>query len=160
MTATCNFTETVLQSIFGPSGLTLHGCTFGECVRQSVIDTATTPSSNSSTASKPLGGGVIAGLVVVGALVLVALLVLGIGLYEQKKARRGGSVNGSWDKASRVAVEWTGVSYIVPGVSGTDKWFSIPRKGSEVCDDKVILDDLSGHVKPGQIMAVLGPSGM
>ena len=157
MTATCNFTQSVLQSLFGPSGLSLQGCTFGECVRQSVIDHPGASSANSSSASKQLGGGVVAGLAVVGALALAALLLLIFGFYQQRKARRGGP--GMWEKGGGVSVEWNDVSYLVPNPNGTRNWFRGSRKGDGISDDKVILDNLSGYVKPGQLMAVLGPSG-
>jgi hypothetical protein len=144
-TATCNFTQSVLKSLFGESGLSLQGCTFGECVRQSVIDTLE-ESSDSTSTSKQLSGGVVAGLAVIGALVLVAiLLLLAFGLHQQKKARRG--VSGTHDKTDGVGVEWTDITYIL-------------SNGTRMSDDIVVLDKLSSYVKPGQFMAVLGPSGI
>ncbi|KAH9483668.1 ABC transporter G family member [Psilocybe cubensis] len=157
-TATCNFKQATLQSLFGPGGLTLNGCTFGECVRQNAIDGSSANTATDITKSKPLSGGVIAGLAVVGALILLSLLLLALGLRSQRAARRRGvSV-----ERSRASVEWTNLSYTIPGESESVK---IPifgrRKGgaTEIYTDKVILDNVTGVVKPGQMMAILGPSG-
>jgi ABC-type nitrate/sulfonate/bicarbonate transport system ATPase subunit len=159
-TGTCNFTESVLQSIFGESGLELESCTFGECVSQSVIDTSSNSTSSTSTPAKQLSGGIIAGLAVVGGLVLLALLLLVWGFASQRKARKGGLGPGQFEKSGGVGVQWTDVSYIVPGPGGMGKWFGGSRKDSGgTNDDKVVLDSLSGSVRAGEMMAILGPSG-
>ncbi|THV02339.1 ABC transporter [Dendrothele bispora CBS 962.96] len=150
--ATCHFVQGTLQQLFGSSGLTLNGCSFGECVRQNVIDTAGSNSTSAVTDQKSsLSGGVIAGLAVVGSLIFLALMFLAFGVWRQRKARL--------QEYSRlggggVAVEWKNVSYIV---AGSDTWGR--RRSKNVNDDKVILDSVSGLVLPGQMMAILGPSG-
>ncbi|KAJ7460877.1 hypothetical protein B0H11DRAFT_2057212 [Mycena galericulata] len=151
---TCSFQQATLEALFGPSGLALTGCIFGECVAQSVIDTASSNSTASSgTSGTQLSGGVIAGLAVVGSLLLIALLFLFLGLLSQRAARRA-----KLDLAhgSRVAIEWARVSYVVPGL-GSRSWFRKRESGAD--DDKVVLDVVSGRVAPGQMMAILGPSG-
>ncbi|KIK59076.1 hypothetical protein GYMLUDRAFT_44816 [Collybiopsis luxurians FD-317 M1] len=154
--ATCNFKQATIATVFGPDGLLLNGCSFGECIRQSVLDssgTNSTTTSTSSSAKSSLGGGVIAGLAVVGSLLLIAVLFLIFGWFAQRRARRSG-----YDKSAtgNVAVQWTDVSYIVPA-STNSLWRK--RSSSGFNDDKVILDSVSGYVKPGQMMAILGPSG-
>ncbi|KAJ7671003.1 ABC transporter [Mycena rosella] len=152
---TCAFKQATLQSLFGSAGLSLSGCMFGECVAQSVIDTAggNSTAASSSSKSAQLSGGVIGGLAVVGGLLLIALLFLVLGLVKQRAARRArpDAVDGS-----RVAVEWAGVMYTVSGLDGRS-WLGTRRRGAD--DDKVVLDAVSGRVSPGQMMAVLGPSG-
>jgi ABC-type multidrug transport system fused ATPase/permease subunit len=152
-TATCHFVQATLQSLFGSSGLSLSGCSFGECVRQSVIDTGGGASdSPAETESKSLGGGVIAGLAVVGTLVLLALGFLLLGFLRQRAARK----NGDRDLGgSQVAVVWSKLTYVVPSRSG-----GILRRRKHEEGDKTILDDITGRVRPGQMMAILGPSGM
>ena len=116
---------------------------------QSVIDAnSASGSSSSSDSRKSLSGGVIAGLAVVGALLLLALLYLVFGLYQQRKARR------SWGEAfgnGGVTVTWKDVSYVVPAAKSVGR-----RKSNEVIP---VLDGVSGCVEPGQMMAILGPSG-
>jgi ABC-type bacteriocin/lantibiotic exporter with double-glycine peptidase domain len=100
---------------------------------------------------------VVAGLVVVGALVLLALLLLAFGLTRQRAARRAG-----FDELSkgRVGVEWVNVSYTVPSSNGTGAWFDrLQGRRKNFNDDKVVLDSVNGHVQPGKMMAILGPSG-
>lgn len=163
--ATCSFKQSTLQSLFGSSGLSLTGCAFGECVRQTVIDNngnVPVSATEGTEGGKSLGGGVIAGLAVVGGLVLLAIIFVVLGLIKQRKARRAGygQLGGS-----RATVEWSGVSYIIAGSSGAGgalssksrKRFWTPSASN---DDKVILDAVSGSVLPGQMMAILGPSGM
>jgi hypothetical protein len=160
-TSTCNFKQATIQSVFGSSGLILNGCSFGECVRQSVIDNGGngTTSSPSSSGGKSLSGGVIAGLAVVGGLVFLALLLLLFGCIKQRAARKAhsGDVGGI-----KVNAEWNGVSYAIPT---TVNFFGMRRKGrsghsDDINDEKVVLDSVSGMVKAGQMMAILGPSGM
>jgi hypothetical protein len=164
---TCEFKQTVLQSLFGQSGLSLSSCVFGECVSQGVIDTSSDgDNSGPSNGGKQLSGGVIAGLAVVGALVGVALGLLVFGWMRQRKARR--IVLGEAGVAERsggVSVEWTDVSYMIPGMRhglfGTRIWSR--KEGAMVenglNNDMVVLDSICGRVMPGQIMAILGPSG-
>ncbi|KAJ7849337.1 hypothetical protein B0H13DRAFT_2238530 [Mycena leptocephala] len=139
-TTTCSFKQATLQSVFGADGLSLSGCQFGECVAQSVIDTAGNTNSTAAGSSGPqLSGGVIAGLAVVGALLLAALAFLVFGLVRQRAARRS---NPNLADGSRVAVEWSRVSYVVSGL-GNRSWLGTRAAGAD--DDKM--------------MAVLGPSG-
>ncbi|KAJ7272947.1 hypothetical protein C8J57DRAFT_1178602 [Mycena rebaudengoi] len=153
----CAFKQATLQSVFGSDGLKLSGCIFGECVAQNVIDT-TTDSTNTAPAtegkSTHLDGGVIGGLAAVGALVLLALLLLLFGLVKQRKARKApNTVSGG----SRVAIDWLDLSYSVKGLSGRSSLLGTRKP--EADDTKVVLDCVSGRVEPGQMMAVLGPSG-
>lgn len=157
-TAACSFKQATIASVFGSNGLTLSGCTFGECVSQAVIDMTssnTTSPDNGASHDPSLGGGVIAGLAVVGTLIGIALLVLIFGWFRQRQARRGNG--GVWEaKSGGVGLAWTDVSYFVP----PDRSASfLRRKNSSVDDAKAILDNVSGHLEPGQMMAIMGPSG-
>ena len=162
-TAKCAFKQSVLESVFGLSGLTLSGCTFGECVRQSVIDeTGSSSSSEQSSGRSSLSGGVIAGLAAVGALLLLALLLLAFGIAKQKRARKSGH-EGGIGKTGGVGVHWDNINYTVHHSSGlwaTYKSLS-PFTGTSYGEmsDRTILGGISGCVEPGQIMAILGPSG-
>ncbi|KAJ7891204.1 hypothetical protein B0H14DRAFT_3081531 [Mycena olivaceomarginata] len=150
---TCAFKQSTLQSLFGSEGLSLNGCSFGECVAQNVIDTAGgSNSTDTGGGGTQLSGGVIGGLAAVGALVLLAIVTLVFGLIGQHSARRAklNVADGS------VALEWSRVSYVVAGPGGRS-WFGSRGKGAD--DDKVVLDAVSGRVAPGQMMAILGPSG-
>jgi len=143
--------------LFGSDGLALNGCTFGECVRQNVIDGG---GGNTATAqtqtSKPLSASVIAGLAVVGGLVIFLLVLLVLGLATQRAARKSG-VEIENNKAS---IEWTDLSYTIPGSWKSNPLFGKAKgDGTTINDDKVILDSVSGNVLPGQMMAILGPSG-
>ncbi|RXW15568.1 hypothetical protein EST38_g10280 [Candolleomyces aberdarensis] len=160
-TATCYFVQSTLQSLFGSSGLGLDGCSFGECVRQSVIDTGggSSTGSEETTESSTLSGGVIAGLVVVGVIVLLALSLLAFGFWRQRAARR----NGYHDIGkARVAVSWSNLSYTVPSGSKRSAlalFRNRKKDGSGASEDKAILDNITGTVRAGQMMAILGPSG-
>jgi ABC-type multidrug transport system fused ATPase/permease subunit len=163
-TATCNFKQTVLDNVFGSSGLTLNGCSFGECVQQGVIDIGSGSTSNStqsgSSTVTSLGGGVIAGLAVVGVLIVLCLFFLFLGLMSQRAARRKGFED---DEKSKVTVEWSQLSYVIPGIGKKNAFLRAFRKvrpdPTAINDDKVILDNVNGKVRPGQMMAILGPSG-
>ena len=148
--------------MFGSNGLTLTGCVYGECVAQNVIDDVTnngTGSGGSGGKDKSLSGGVIAGLAVVGGLILLAFLVLAYGFWAQRRARKAGPKGSS--RSGGVSVEWADLSYFVPQ-SGS-AWFGSSlrnrRSRRDLSDQKVILDSVSGRVRPGEIMAVMGPSG-
>ncbi|KAJ7771519.1 hypothetical protein B0H16DRAFT_1364094 [Mycena metata] len=154
----CAFKQNTLQAVFGSNGLSLNGCIFGECVAQSLIDTNAGGNSTtdaSSTGSAPLSGGVIGGLAAVGTLVLLAVAFFLFGLVKQRSARRA---HPDVAPGSRVAVEWSRVTYVVPGQAARRTWYGARAKDAGA-DDKVILDAVSGRVAPGQMMAVLGTSG-
>lgn len=150
----------MLIGLFGGQGLSLSGCTFGECVVQGVIDAAkgntTSDGQSGGGGDTSLSSGVIAGLAVVGGLIVLVLFGLVIGIWNQRKVRKGGKVlNGTADRG-RVAVAWQDLSYTVPGASGGLS--SLLRRG-KATDDKLVLDGVSGKVEPGQMMGILGPSG-
>ncbi|KAF8638787.1 hypothetical protein AX17_001846 [Amanita inopinata Kibby_2008] len=161
-TASCNFKQTLLDNLFGSSGLVLQGCTFGECVRQSVIDSngnsSSTPAGRGGTSLSP---GVIAGLAVVGGLLFLSLLLLLWGFRMQRIAR---STSHGHKSGNQAVLEWNNVSYVVPKQIGAMAWlhnWAQCFKGNTrlVNEDKTILDSISGKVQAGQMMAVLGPSG-
>jgi hypothetical protein len=160
-TATCAFKQSIINGIFGNSGLGLAGCTFGECVSQGVIDVLSSDSSSSASSGSKgsgssLSGGVIAGLAVVGSLIALALFFLVLGCVSQRRMRRSGSGLGA---GKSVKVSWSNVGYAVQG-AGSDNLFGGLRKGKrDANDDKVILDGVGGKVDAGQMMAILGPSG-
>jgi ABC-type multidrug transport system fused ATPase/permease subunit len=158
----CYFIQSTLQSLFGASGLPLNSCEFGECVLQSVIDAAGSgiTTAASTNVSHPLSGGVIGGLVVVGFLLLLAFALGVLGYLAQRRARRARPLEP--EKTGGVSVEWSGVSYVIPGTNGGFFGRNNNKKKKEQAgynDDKAILDNLSGRVRPGQVMAILGPSG-
>ena len=157
-TATCAFRQDTIQQVFGSSGLALNGCTFGECVAQSVIDTLSgnaTSSASTSGSRSSLSSGVIAGLAVVGGLIGIALLFLALGWIAQRRARKQGT--GGLKPSGGVAVAWTDVSYFVP--TPTSGFSLRRRRRGEGDNQKVVLDNVSGRVVPGEMMAILGPSG-
>lgn len=159
-TASCNFQQSVLQNLFGSSGLSLTGCNFGECVRQGVIDSRGGTSGSSSGGGSSLSGGVIAGLAVVGAFIGLALFGFLIGWWIRKKQRRlgAGYLAEGKEQHGGFAVEWSSVTYVVPRSYGSKGW--LRRRSSEGSDDdKIILDGISGRVEPGQLLGILGPSG-
>ncbi|PIL30681.1 ATP-binding cassette transporter [Ganoderma sinense ZZ0214-1] len=158
-TATCAFKQATIQQVFGSAGLALSGCTFGECIAQNVIDTlsgnSTASSNGTSSGGSSLSGGVIAGLAVVGGLIGLALLLLGLGWLSQRRARKDGA--NALRPTGGVTVEWADVSYFVPQPT---PGFSLRRRhGSGSDNQKVVLDNVSGRVVPGEMMAILGPSG-
>jgi hypothetical protein len=83
-TISCQFLQDTISSAFGSGGLQMVSCSFGECVRQNVIDFLTsdennsTPTNTSSAFSEGthLSGGVIAGLAIVGGMALIGILLV------------------------------------------------------------------------------------
>lgn len=148
--------------MFGSAGLSLSGCTFGECVRQGVIDAGAgaSTSGGGGGGGKSLGGGVIAGLAVVGAMVALALLGFLLGWWSQRKQRRQGAGYFGEGKGQHggFAIEWSEVTYVVPGAHSSKSWLR-SRGPKDHGDAKVVLDGISGRVEPGQLLAILGPSG-
>ena len=153
--STCSFSQTLLKALFGSNGLTLSSCSFGECVRQSVIDRGSNSTTSGSTKQgNGLNSGVIAGLAVVGGLIGVALLFFLLGWLLQRKARKA-PLN-ALAKRGGYPVEWNDITYVIPRPRS---FWGHSGGGQATPDDMVILDNVSGRVDPGQMMAILGPSG-
>lgn len=158
--SSCSFGQSLLDTLFGANGLSLSPCSFGECVRQSVIDSSsnTTTSNTGTKSTNGLDVGVIAGLAVVGGLVAIALLFLILGCLSQRRARK--AVSNHLTERGGYPLEWNDITYIIPSEgAGRRSFFRTEKSGQTTTDDKVILDNVSGRVDPGQMMAILGPSG-
>lgn len=104
----------------------------------------------------------IAGLAVVGALLLLAVVGIVWGWLVQRKARAAGGsgLGGTASQAERkagVGIEWVEVGYTI---QTRKRGGLLPTRGANDFDDgKVILNGISGRVQPGEMMAILGPSG-
>ncbi|KAH9023839.1 ABC-2 type transporter-domain-containing protein [Lactarius pseudohatsudake] len=154
-TASCNFQQNLLQSVFGTTGLSLTGCNFGECVTQDVIDTSST-SSDASGNGNSLSGGVIGGLAAVGALIALALFGLFIGWWTRRKQRRLGAayIGEGKGRHGGFAVEWSDVSHVVPQAGGSGSSLRLGGAGKttliEILATKNKTGDTSGSVRfPG-----------
>lgn len=141
-------------------------CTFGECVRQYVMDEALGLLSDSNGGGDGLGRGIIAGLAVVGALLALTLAAFLLGYYRQRQARTRPLVEndeglfGGGPKRG-VGMAWNGVGYVVrqnPAiVARLLGAIGIRKKGKG--DGRVVLDNVSGRLSPGGFCCILGPSG-
>lgn len=104
----------------------------------------------------------IAGLAVLGAIILLVVLGFLWGWLVQRKAKTSGAsgLGGSASQAERkagVGVEWTEVGYTIQNRPGGGLFHK--GRSNEFDDGKVILNGISGRVRPGEMMAILGPSG-
>lgn len=178
---TCNFKQATLQSLFGAEGLALSGCTSGECVSTTVMQQYSS-GATVSAGSNGLSGGVIAGLAVVGAILLAILALLGLGYAAQRKARSGGK---RYLESQPAGLSWSNISYVLPvgkrvGLTNRlrgrrvaemaeshstnhlvshEKDAELSTQKSDAHHGKVILENLSGTLPYGGLMAILGPSG-
>lgn len=141
----CNFKASALAGLF-PNGLSLQGCSFGECVDQSVID-ASASSSGMFGSGLALSSGVIAGLAVLGAFILALLAIcLFACLGRRARRRRGGEIG-----KQGVNVEFRNIGYMARLHSG-----AVFTKSKT---EKALLHNVDGYVKKGQLLGILGPSG-
>lgn len=84
-TPNCSLKTEILRTIFGPGGINMTGCNFGECVQQSVVDM--TNKILFSEQSKGLGTSLIVGLIVVGLVLLGLVALVLFGFLQQRRAR-------------------------------------------------------------------------
>lgn len=174
-TGACGFKQKDLNGFFGANGLPLSSCKYGECVQQFVISQSEGIHA-AIISNGGLSGGVIAGLAVVGAFLLLVLAILIWGLIARSKARKRVS-DGSLEKRGGVGVSWSGVGYEVhahgrgayAAIVGWLRGFDTPRRRAKLEAEKgiapgpnggkVILQNCFGNVPAGSMLAVLGPSG-
>jgi hypothetical protein len=117
---------------------------------------------------------VIAGLAVVGAIILAIIALIIWGLVMRRKARANMRTDGVLPKSGGVGVTWSNVGYEVkPTHLGSwgkiAAWFkgsgkvSMPtgEKGENVGPNggKIVLRDVCGQLPAGGFCAILGPSG-
>lgn len=178
----CQFKQATLQSLFGTDGLGLTGCRFGECVSSSVV-TQFSGDGTADATDNSLSGGVIAGLAVVGALLLAVAGLFLLGFLSQKKARQGGRKH--LDDVQPAGLAWSEIAYDLPASRGwlfaafqaRQKRVAIPEsetarhlvsyekeaglsaRRSDGKSGKRIVDGISGSIPYGGLMAILGPSG-
>lgn len=163
-TNTCFFQQSILQTLFGSSGLSLTGCNFGECVDQSTINLLANRISpeDSSKGGTKLSIGVIIGLSVLGVVVLILLSLLIWACLNQRKARKGLIGGNSLDEKlseGGVGVKWRDVGYSLPSSSHSTKSLFGKSKKSSEDDGRILLDGVSGEISGGRFLAILGPTG-
>ncbi|GAA5980169.1 hypothetical protein JCM11641_006936 [Rhodosporidiobolus odoratus] len=184
----CSFKQDILKTLFGNGGLALSGCKWGECVLPSTIDSLATQLAGSvsggSSSHDDLSGGVIAGLAVLGAIVIGLLSLLALGLASQRRARRqalakeealGGSPalgsSGASEKEKEgqettphpgIGMRWTNLSYSLPSLTPRriiSPLLPASKKPKGLDDGRLILSSLSATVQGGSFVSIFGPSG-
>ena len=154
----------------------------GECVQQYVVDEALgIQTAAVASTSSGLSGGVIAGLAVVGAIVLAIIALIIWEFLARRKARKGMRTDGVLPKGGGVGVAWSGVGYEVKPVIGGKLakaywWAKGSSKGKDATSagagggadeagkigphgGKVVLRDCGGQLPAGGFCCILGPSG-
>ena len=174
----CYFQQSFLVTLFGQNGLQLSSCVFGECIQQYVIDQAI-GIIGAVTASSGLSGGVIAGLAVVGVILLAIIGVVIWGLVMRRRARQNMRTDGKLPKSGGVSLSWSGVAYEVKaldrgGWNRVVSWLKGSGGGSRPESDrpeseggdalgpgggKIILRESYGQLPAGAFCCILGPSG-
>ncbi|WVF69150.1 hypothetical protein IAT40_003925 [Kwoniella sp. CBS 6097] len=176
-TGTCNFKQAFMVALFGQNGLELSSCSFGECVQQHVIDQAL-GITTSKDGNNGLSGGVIAGLAVVGAILLAIIGVVIWAFIQRKRARRELLADGVLKKSGGVGVNWSGVGYEIKPVDSSfsnkiHRWMKGSSNGAGKTSEreengspalaagsgKVVLTNSSGSIPSGGFACILGPSG-
>ena len=183
----CAFKQSVLMTLFGASGLALSGCKWGECILPNTINTLASALAGSSTAAvqgSSLSGGVIAGLAVLGAVVVALLALLAVGYRNQRVAQRrarskqlnesavypdsaaSSGTSGSSGKGAAsaplppVGLAWTNLSY---HLATRRRRLPLPgHAGSghrHVNEGRAILTSLTATIAGGSFVSILGPSG-
>lgn len=178
----CTFKQSVLQTLFGSGGLALSGCQWGECVLPGTIDrlasslTGASSSSSGGGGGDSLSGGVIAGLAVLGALVVGLLALLALGRAKQRRARRrarakadallaGASSSSSSAEGKGLPVSPSAVGVVVSQLSyyvPAHRSFLTRRKTASAAgadDDRQILSSVTATIAGGSFCSILGPSG-
>lgn len=116
-----------------------------------------------------------------GGFVVAAIMSFVVGWVARRRARRGsgggvyggaglGAADGE-ERGRAVGLRWKGISLAVPR-HAKDTWFPFAQSSSfrhhnsrsdplrsPSGEHKLILDGVSGHVAPGSMLAILGPSG-
>lgn len=103
----------------------------------------------------------IGGLAVLGVIVLGLLSLFLAGFVSQRKARKAGARGRVFEKAG-VSMSWRHLGYSLPSSSSSSRLLSIFSRASRRSsgdDGKTLLDDISGSVEAGELLAVIGPSG-
>lgn len=141
----CVFSEPamndVISSIFGDESIFLD-CNAGECLHRTEVPGYTRPIK---AINKPLIAGVIAGCAL-----FIVVVILGLWHLSRRSAQRSGvgaiHLADDDDETSGLGVEHKPAALHFEKVS-----YSL--------NEKQILKDVTGVVNPGQIMAIMGPSG-
>ena len=144
-------------------------------MQQFVIDQAQGITSDTSSSGSSLSGGVIAGLAVVGAILLAIIVIVMGGFIAQRRARRGMITDKILPKGGGVGIKWSGVGYEVKSLD-RQVWSRIVAwmkgSGSRLAPNstengdvigpnggKVVLRESCGQLPPGGFCCILGPSG-
>lgn len=131
-----------------------------------------TGSSSGGSGGNSLSGGVIAGLAVLGAIVVSLLVLVGLGFVSQRRARvqaqRGEPLlagtsdkdaYGAMSSKGPIGLRWNDLSYSLPSASVLSSSRLFRSSSSGRLDGRTILPSLSGEIPGGSFTSILGPSG-
>lgn len=142
-----------------------------------MIDQALGTNTGAAGKGESLNAGVIAGLAVVGALLLLVISGFVVGYLQQRKARKKPLVendDGLFGGAPKrgVGLEWNNLGYVVRGEKtglsaafgegGRFGWRGQKTSragGAAARRNRMVLDSVSGRLPPGGFCCILGPSG-
>lgn len=179
-TSHCAFRGELLNNFLGQQGLPLENCQFGSCITQSDLDNFYANGSgqgHGEDSGSSLSDAVIAGLVILGVAIAAILGLLLFGFWQQRKARRLPKGTGQ----GPLGLQWQHLNYTVPVSTGLLRPHhkkhdgrlaqvvslpgmedGVPRSDSPSLDSRhalAVVQNSSGHIQPGCMVAVLGPSG-
>lgn len=132
--ANCKLKLDFIKTFF-PIGISLTNCNNGECADKYLAPIVSRQETSSSSTINTTG---ISSLAVFATLILLLLMALIYGLIDRAKQRN-----------MKIPKEYPGTTITFSQIS-----YRLPGR-----NPKQILSNVSGSIQPGQILAIMGPSG-
>ena len=181
----CRFKGPAFNTVLGNDGLPLVNCQAGSCLTQTELSNYWTGGGDTAQESSGtnLSGGVIAGLSVLGVVILTLAAAILLGLLRRSQARKSPqdpptpAMGLQWDRlyysvrthsskrstSSKKGSSQSSVTSSEPREKDAEEMASLPSFGRSIPtltnSNGQILRNVSGSVAAGSMLAILGPSG-
>ncbi|KAG0148835.1 hypothetical protein CROQUDRAFT_379935 [Cronartium quercuum f. sp. fusiforme G11] len=109
----CNFKTQEFQKLFGPNGLALVNCVFGECIQKSIADSRRQLLYDQQVQGDRLSTGLSLGLAFIGMIILALIALVLFGMYQQHQARHPLHASSSLGPAGAACLVWNNLRYVL-----------------------------------------------
>ncbi|KAG0147174.1 hypothetical protein CROQUDRAFT_43249 [Cronartium quercuum f. sp. fusiforme G11] len=163
---TCKLKNEAILQVFGPDGLEIPNCLFGECIQKSLADTKRQLLYNQVSDEDRLSTGVALGIGFVSLIILALLSLVLFGFYQQHQARHPRQPSSNLDSNGAARLVWKDLRYVLSSKGSRSVYRrlrSFPHRKAGMSESyslQLPVNSVSSHPHPHADVKLSGHVGL